>query len=76
MNVVIYSTPTCGNCRIAKNYFKSLGIVYTEINVANNEELAEELIRKTGQYGVPVIEIDGKIIVGMNKAKIDEALKK
>jgi glutaredoxin-like YruB-family protein len=74
MAVTVYSTPTCPYCNMAKQYFKEKGIEFVDYNVAENPEKAEEMIKKSGQQGVPVIDINGKIIVGFNKAEIDKAL--
>ena len=73
-SVIIYSTTNCPWCFKAKQYFQSLGIAFTDYNVAENREKAAEMIRKTGQQGVPVIEVNGKIIIGFNKFAIDSAL--
>lgn len=74
MSVVIYSTPSCGWCHKAKEYFSEKGVSYIEYNVAEDQAKAEEMINKSNQMGVPVIEIDGKIIVGYDKEAIDAAL--
>lgn len=74
MAVTIYTTPTCGYCRKAKDYFRENGVQFTEYNVAQDMRKAEEMVRKSGQMGVPVIEIKGQIIVGFNQAEIDRAL--
>lgn len=76
MAVTVYTTPTCGFCMNVKNYLKESGVSFTEYNVADNREKAEEMVRKSGQMGVPVLDINGKIIVGFNKQEIDKALKK
>jgi len=73
--VAIYSTPTCPWCHKAKDYLKEKGITFTDYNVAEDQTKAEEMVNKSGQMGVPVIDIDGTIIVGFDKAKIDELLK-
>ncbi len=75
MSVIIYSTPTCPWCHKAKEYFKEKNVDYTDYNVAEDQTKAEEMIQKSGQMGVPVIEIDGQIIVGFDKAKINQLLK-
>lgn len=75
MSVIIYSTPSCGFCTKAKEYFRLKKIPFTEYNVANDRQKAEEMIRKSGQMGVPVIDINGKIIVGFNQPEIEKALK-
>ncbi|MCA9352954.1 glutaredoxin family protein [Patescibacteria group bacterium] len=73
-NVKIYSTPTCHFCHMAKDFFKENNIEYTEYNVAEDPEKREEMIQKTNQMGVPVIDIDGNIVIGFSEAKIKELL--
>jgi glutaredoxin-like YruB-family protein len=73
-NVTVYSTPTCPFCIRAKQYLKESGIKFTEYDVGADPDKAEEMIKKSGQMGVPVIEIDGKIIIGFDKEKIKESL--
>jgi glutaredoxin 3 len=73
--VKIYTTPTCPFCFLAKEYLKEKGIEFEEVDVSKNEAAAMEMIQKSGQMGVPVIEIDGQIVVGFDKEKIDELLK-
>ena len=72
--VTVYSTPTCPFCIRAKQYLKENNIQFTEIDVSEEHEKAQEMINKSGQMGVPVIEIDGQIIVGFDKEKIKETL--
>ncbi|MDD5428167.1 MAG: glutaredoxin domain-containing protein [Candidatus Omnitrophica bacterium] len=73
-SVVIYSTTTCPFCIRAKQYLKDNNIQFQDIDVSENHEKAQEMIKKSGQMGVPVIEIDGQIIVGFDKEKIKEVL--
>jgi glutaredoxin 3 len=73
-NVVIYSTPSCHFCHMAKDFFKSNNVAYTEYDVASNLEKRKEMIDKSGQMGVPVIIIDEKLIVGFDKPEISKAL--
>ena len=73
MEVKIYTTQTCPYCTMAKDYLKSKGVEFEEIDVSDQEK-AQEMMQKSGQMGVPQIEINGKIIVGFNQAAIDEAL--
>jgi glutaredoxin-like YruB-family protein len=73
--VKIYTTPSCPFCFMAKEYFKEKGIEFEEIDVSKDEKAAIEMIQKSGQMGVPVIEIDGQIVIGFDKEKIDELLK-
>lgn len=75
MSVTIYSTPTCGFCHMAKEYFKSRDVKYEEHDVSVDREAAQEMVSKSGQMGVPVIEINGKIIVGFDRPSIDHALR-
>ncbi len=74
-NVTIYSTPTCHFCHMAKDYFKENNIEYIEFDVAADTEKRAEMMEKTGQMGVPQIEINGEMVVGFNEAKIEELLK-
>jgi glutaredoxin-like YruB-family protein len=76
MSVSLYSTPSCEYCRLAKDYFRQNGIPFSEYNVAADHVKADEMVRKSGQMGVPVIEINGRVIVGFNKPEIDRALKR
>ncbi len=70
----IYSTPTCTYCIILKKYLKEKNIEYEDIDVSQDEEAQKEMIAKTNQMGVPVVDIDGEIIIGFDKAKIDNIL--
>jgi len=74
--VTIYSTPTCFFCVKAKDYFKSRNIPFTDYDVSKNQKYAEEMVRKSGQMGVPVISIGSEIIVGFDKPKIERILSK
>jgi len=74
MKVEIYSTPTCPYCHKAKEYFKENNIEFTDYNVAEDQAKAEEMTEKSGQMGVPVIVIDGEIVVGFDKAKLEKLL--
>ncbi len=72
--VVIYSTPTCPYCQKAKQYLSQKGIPYIEHNVAEDEKAADEMVKKSGQLGVPVITIGDEAVVGFNQALVDELL--
>ncbi|PIU21318.1 MAG: NrdH-redoxin [Candidatus Diapherotrites archaeon CG08_land_8_20_14_0_20_34_12] len=74
VKVIIYSTPTCPFCELVKKFLKENNIKYTEINLAKNKEKLKEMITKSGQTGVPVVDIDGKIIQGFNKVEMKKAL--
>ena len=73
-NVKIYSTPTCVYCKMAKEFFKKNSIAYTEFDVANDDHAREEMIQKSHQMGVPVIDIEGEIFVGFNRTELAKAL--
>jgi glutaredoxin-like YruB-family protein len=73
-NITIYSTDTCTYCSMAKDYFKSKNLEYTEFNVGADVEKRKEMVTKSGQMGVPVLDIGGSIIVGFDQAKVDAAL--
>lgn len=74
-NIIIYSTPTCVYCKMAKTYLGEHKIEYTEKNVATDMDARAEMVKKSGQLGVPVIDIDGQILVGFDKEKMQEILK-
>ncbi len=74
MSVTVYSTPSCPFCHKAKDYLTEKGIAFEDVNVAEDEVRAHEMIEKSGQMGVPVLDINGKIIVGYDVPKIDAAL--
>ncbi len=73
-NVTIYSTPTCHFCHMAKDFFKENNVAYTDKNAAADPVARKEAITKSGQMGVPVIDIDGNIIVGFDEPKIKKFL--
>lgn len=73
-NVTIYTTPTCHFCHQAKEFFKENNIEYTEKDVAADLDARREMVEKTGQLGVPVIEVDEKIMVGYDHDTLAEAL--
>ena len=75
MAVKIYSTPNCPWCIRTKAFLKEHNILYEELNVAENHKARHEMITKSGQMGVPVLDIDGVIIVGFDEEKIRAALK-
>ena len=72
--VTVYSTPTCSWCQIAKDHLQSSGISFEDIDVSADMNLAREMVEKSGQNGVPVIDIDGEIVVGFDRARIDALL--
>jgi glutaredoxin 3 len=72
--VTVYSTSWCGYCVQAKKYFDSIQVQYSDINVEEDRDAAEAMVQKSGQMGVPVIEIGEHVIVGFDRPKIDAAL--
>jgi len=73
--VKIYSTPTCVYCKTLKEYLKRNKIEFEEIDVSKDEKELQKMIKQSGQMGVPVVDIEGEIIVGFDKVKIDKLLK-
>jgi len=76
MTVRIYTTSHCPYCTMAKKFFESKGISFEEVNVEQDQQKAAEMVEKSGQMGVPVIEINGEIIIGFNRPEIERALSK
>jgi len=74
MNIKVYSTTTCPWCTKVKDYLKSKGVEFENVDVSANREAAMEMVKKTQQMGVPVTEIDGEFVIGYDTAKIDELL--
>ncbi len=72
--ITVYSTPTCVYCTMAKNFFTKKGFEYAEHNVAEDLKARQEMVDKSHQLGVPVIDIDGEIFVGFDKSAIATAL--
>ena len=72
--VIVYSTPTCGYCKMAKAWLKEHKIAFKDINVAEDEDARNEMIEKSGEIGVPQIEIGNKIIVGFDKEALEKEL--
>jgi len=72
--VIVYSTKTCPYCRMLKDFLKENNIIFEDYDVGENREKLEEMIKKSGQIGVPVIDIDGEIIVGFDKDEIKRKL--
>jgi len=74
MSVKIYTTPSCVYCKMAKDFFGANKVQYQEFNVADNDKAREEMVSKSHQLGVPVIEIGNEIFVGFNRPAIAKAL--
>ena len=72
--VVIYTTPTCVYCKMAKDFFEKNGVPYTEYDVFADLARRKEMLKKSHQLGVPVIDIEGEIFVGFNRAELGKTL--
>ncbi|MDP3953709.1 MAG: glutaredoxin domain-containing protein [bacterium] len=72
--VTIYTTPSCVYCKMTKAFFKENNVAYDEKDVAANVTAREEMISKSQQMGVPVIDVDGKIVIGFDKESLSELL--
>jgi glutaredoxin-like YruB-family protein len=72
--VTVYSTPTCHYCILAKEFFKEKGVAYEEYNVGTDLDKRKEMVEKSGQMGVPVIDIEGDIIVGFDEDRVSKLL--
>jgi len=73
-NVIIYTSPTCPHCQQAKNFLEEKNIEFENYDVTSDQDKAEEMKEKSGSMSVPVIDIDGDIIVGFDKEKVKEKL--
>jgi len=72
--VTIYSTPSCAYCVMAKDYLSSKNIKFTDYDVSQDRTKADEMVKKSGQMGVPVLDVNGTIIIGFDKNKINSSL--
>ncbi len=72
--VIIFTTPTCSFCNMTKKYFREKGIKFKEVDVSRDAAAARDMVRRSGQMGVPVVDIGGKIVVGFDRPKIDKYL--
>jgi glutaredoxin-like YruB-family protein len=76
MAITLYTTPSCTYCRKAKQYFRENRIRFQEYDVSRDQRRADEMVRKSGQMGVPVIDVNGRVIVGFNQPEVERALKR
>ncbi|PIN90962.1 NrdH-redoxin [Candidatus Pacearchaeota archaeon CG10_big_fil_rev_8_21_14_0_10_34_76] len=74
MSITIYSTPDCPWCKKTKEFFKEHKIEFNDVDVSSDAKAADEMIKKSGQKGVPVIDANGKIIVGFDEHSLKKAL--
>jgi glutaredoxin-like YruB-family protein len=72
--VIVFSTPTCSYCNAAKAYFRQKGVKFSDVDVSRDQAAARDMVRRSGQMGVPVIDIGGKIIVGFDRNRINQLL--
>lgn len=75
MNITLYSTPSCPYCKLVKEYLKESSIAFNELDVSQDNESIQKMVKLSGQMGVPVIDVNGQIIVGWNKNALDEVIK-
>ena len=73
--VIIYTTPTCVYCKAAKEFFQENNVEYEEKDVAVDMEAQQTMVKKSGQLAVPVIEVNGEVVVGFDKDKLSELLR-
>ena len=76
MEVKVFSTPTCPYCKIAKSYLDEKGMKYENIDVGRDAAGRDEMIKKSGQMGVPVILVDGDLVIGFDKERLEGLLRK
>ncbi len=76
MTVTVYTTSTCPYCKLVKEYLDEHDVKYKNVDVGEDPEAANEMVKKSGQMGVPVIDVDGEIVVGWNKDELEAALAK
>ena len=72
--VIVFSTPTCSFCNMAKKYFREKGVQFKDVDVSRDAVAARDMMRRSGQGGVPVIDIGGRIVVGFDRPKINQLL--
>ncbi len=74
LKVLVFTTPSCPYCRATKKYLRQRGIRFKEIDVSKDHHAARDMVKRSGQSGVPVVDINGKIVVGFDRPKIDKLL--
>ncbi|MBN1201337.1 MAG: NrdH-redoxin [Anaerolineae bacterium] len=72
--VIVFSTPTCPHCTTAKRYLRQRGVRFRDVDVSRDAAAARDMVRRSGQQGVPVIDIGGRIVVGFNRVEVDRLL--
>jgi len=74
MEIKVYSTPTCPYCRMVKDYLEAKGVAFVNYDVSQDKDALDEMVKLSGQMGVPVVVINGEVTVGFDKSKIDSLL--
>ena len=74
MSVKIYTTPSCVYCKMSKDFFQQHNIQYQELDVATDAAARQDMISKSGQFGVPVIDINGELVIGFDRSRLTELL--
>ena len=74
MTITVYSTPTCPYCKLVKEFLKEKAVSFTDVDVSADGEAAKQMVKLSGQMGVPVIDVNGQIIVGWNKTALEEVV--
>ena len=76
MRVKVYSTTTCPYCKMAKSFLEDKGIEFDDLDVSTDADARDEMMKKSGQMGVPVIDIDGDVVIGFDQERLADLLKK
>ncbi len=74
MTITVYSTPTCPYCKLVKEFLKEKNLGFNDVDVSSDGEAAKQMVKLSGQMGVPVIDVGGQIIVGWNKNALEEVV--
>ena len=74
MNIDVYTTPTCGYCHQVKEFLARRGVEFTEHDVLVDRAAANEMVSKSGQMGVPVIIVNGQVVIGFDRARLEQLL--
>jgi glutaredoxin-like YruB-family protein len=72
--VILFTTPTCTHCKHAKRYLRKKNVPFRDVDVSRDRAAARDMARRSGQQGVPVVDIGGQVVVGFNRRKIDKIL--
>lgn len=75
LSVIVFTTPTCSWCKKVKSYLKEKQVRFKEVDVSRDEHAMRDMVRKSGQMGVPQLWINNRPVVGFDKDKIDRLIK-